>query len=186
MKFNEVLTVSLTLFAVIDIIGAIPVVLSLKQKIKHIQSEKTTLAAGALMIAFLFFGAEFLGYLGLDIKSFAVAGSIVMFIIALEMVLGINIFRTDPDTTTGSIVPIAFPVIAGSGTLTTIMSMKALFDVYTILTAIAFNLIIIYVVLKSSSLIERALGKNGMLLIRKFFGLILMAIAVKVFKSNIL
>lgn len=186
MKFNEVLTVSLTLFAVIDIIGAIPVVLSLKQKIKHIQSEKTTLAAGALMIAFLFFGAEFLGYLGLDIKSFAVAGSIVMFIIALEMVLGINIFRTDPDTTTGSIVPIAFPVIAGSGTLTTIMSLKAMYDVYTILSAIAFNLIIIYVVLKSSSLIERALGANGMLLIRKFFGLILMAIAVKVFKSNII
>ncbi len=186
MKFNEVLTVSLTLFAVIDIIGAIPVVLSLKQKIKHIQSEKTTLAAGALMIAFLFFGAEFLGYLGLDIKSFAVAGSIVMFIIALEMVLGINIFRTDPDTTTGSVVPIAFPVIAGSGTLTTIMSLKAMYDVYTILSAIAFNLIIIYVVLKSSSLIERALGANGMLLIRKFFGLILMAIAVKVFKSNII
>lgn len=186
MKFNEVLTVSLTLFAVIDIIGAIPVVLSLKQKIKHIQSEKTTLAAGALMIAFLFFGAEFLSYLGLDIKSFAVAGSIVMFIIALEMVLGINIFRTDPDTTTGSIVPIAFPVIAGSGTLTTIMSLKAMYDVYTILSAIAFNLIIIYVVLKSSSLIERALGANGMLLIRKFFGLILMAIAVKVFKSNII
>ncbi len=185
MQFNEVLTASLTLFAVIDVIGAVPVIIGIRQKTQSLESGKATLAAGLLMFAFLFFGETFLGYLGLDIKSFAVAGSIVMFIIALEMVLGIDLFRTDPDLSSGHVVPIAFPIIAGSGTLTTIMSLKALYSIYTLLAAIAVNLLVVYIVLLSTGVIERRLGKNGLMVLRKFFGVILMAIAVKVFRGNL-
>jgi multiple antibiotic resistance protein len=126
-----------------------------------------------------------LKYLGLDIKSFALAGSFVMFILALEMVLGIDIFRTDPNTPSGSIVPIAFPIIAGSGTLTTILSLKAIYDKSTILMGILPNVLLIFIVLKSTGFIERKIGKAGMITIRKFFGVILLAIAVKLFKGNL-
>lgn len=182
---QEILTVSFTLFAVIDIIGSIPVVVNLREKIGHIQSEVATLVAGLLMTIFFLVGEKFLNVLGIDIHSFAQAGSIVIFIIGLEMVLGRDLFKVDPDPKSGSIVPIAFPIIAGSGTLTTIMSLKSQFEAANIYIGILINLFVVYLVLKSTSRIERALGKGGLLVIRKFFGVILIAIAVKIFKNNL-
>lgn len=184
-SFDEILTVSFTLFAVIDIIGSIPLLISLRQKIGHIQSEKVTVASAILMILFLFIGEPFLNLMGVDISSFAIAGSIVLFILGLEMVLGIDIFRADPDPSTGSIVPVAFPIIAGSGTLTTVISLKADYATLSILIGIVLNLALVYIVLKSTSFLEKKLGQAGVIIIRKFFGLILLAIAVKIFRSNI-
>lgn len=182
---KEIITVSFTLFAVIDIIGSIPVIINLREKIGHIQSEVATLVAGLLMTLFFFVGEEFLNVLGLDIHSFALAGSIVIFIIGLEMILGRDLFKIDPDTKSGSVVPIAFPIIAGSGTLTTIMSLKSDFGAANIYAGILINLVFIYIVLKLTNRIERILGKGGLMVIRKFFGVILIAIAVKIFKSNL-
>jgi multiple antibiotic resistance protein len=186
MEFDlkEILTISFTLFAVIDVVGSIPVIITLRNKLGHIQSEVATLVAGLLMFLFLFLGESFLGLLGVDISSFALAGSIVIFIIGLEMVLGREFFKNDGDAKTGSIVPIAFPIIAGSGTLTTIMSLKADFQFNNLLVGILLNLIVVYVVLKSTNRIEKALGKGGLMVLRKFFGVILLAIAMKIFKSN--
>jgi multiple antibiotic resistance protein len=181
---KEILTVSFTLFAVIDVIGSIPVIINLREKLGHIQSEVATLVAGVLMLVFLLFGQSFLALLGVDLGSFALAGSIVIFIIGLEMVLGREFFKNDGDAKTGSIVPIAFPIIAGSGTLTTIMSLKADFGFYNLLVGILINLVVVYIVLKSTNRIEKALGKGGLMVLRKFFGVILLAIAMKLFKSN--
>lgn len=183
-SFDEILAVSFTLFAVIDVIGSIPVIISLRSKIGNIESEKITLAAGLLMLVFLFIGEQFLDLLGVDIKSFAIAGSIVIFIIGLEMILGIDIFKADPDPSSGSIVPVAFPIIAGSGTLTTVISLKSNYLPENIVIGILINLLLIYIVLKSINFIERKLGKGGLLIVRKFFGLILIAIAIKIFKAN--
>ena len=185
MRFNEIITVTFTLFAVIDMLGSVPVVVSLKKKIKGISSWKVTAASAFFMIAFLFVGEHFLKFLGLDKQSFAVAGSIVMFILGLEMVLGIDIFRTDPNTESGSVVPIAFPIIAGSGTLTTILSLKAIYTEVEILIGIVINLGVIFLVMASTDFIERKLGQATLLTMRKFFGIILLSIAVKIFKSNI-
>lgn len=187
LAIKEIITVSFTLFAIIDMLGSAPVLISLKAKMGgHIKSGQATFASGALMIAFLFFGEEFLGLLGLDVKSFAVAGSIVIFILGLEMVLGIEFFQADKSGKVGgSVVPIAFPLIAGSGTLTTIMSLKANFYDGNILIGILVNLVIIFLVLRSLKWIEKALGPNGLMVVRKFFGVILLAIAVKIFGTNI-
>jgi multiple antibiotic resistance protein len=182
---KEILTVTFTLFAVIDMLGSIPILISLRDKMGGvIRSTQATLASGALMILFLFVGREFLKLLGLDVRSFAVAGSIVIFILGLEMVLGLEFFKPDKNAKSGSVVPIAFPLIAGSGTLTTIMSLKANYSDINILTGILINCVVIYLVLKSLKWIERALGPNGLAVIRKFFGVILLAIAVKIFSSN--
>ena len=189
-NFQEFLTLTFTLFAVIDVVGSVPMLISMKEKMGGINAWKVTLISGALMVLFFFIGKPFLNILGVDIKSFAVAGSIVIFILGLEMVLGIEFFKADKNAPSGTIVPIAFPLIAGSGTLTTIMSLKATFEradrnEYMILVAILINLIVIYVVLRSLNLIEKALGKAGLLAVRKFFGVILLAIAVKVFAANV-
>ncbi len=187
LSMQETLTVSFTLFAVIDMIGSIPVLISLRDKMGGvIRSSQATLASGALMILFLFVGKEFLGLLGLDVSSFAVAGSIVIFILGLEMVLGLEFFKPDKNAKAGSVVPIAFPLIAGSGTLTTIMSLKANYRDINILSGILINCVVIYIVLTSLRWIERALGPNGLAVIRKFFGVILLAIAVKIFSTNII
>ena len=186
IAIKEIVTVSFTLFAVIDMLGSIPVLVSLKEKFGGpIKSMQATVVSAALMILFLFLGKEFLNLLGLDVKSFAVAGSIVIFILGLEMVLGIEFFKPDKNAKSGSVVPIAFPIIAGSGTLTTIMSLKANYGDVNILIGILVNCIVIYLVLKSLKWIERALGPNGLSVVRKFFGVILIAIAVKIFSSNI-
>lgn len=183
---KEAATATFTLFAVIDVLGTIPVLITLKEKMGGtIRSLQATIASGALMILFLFLGKEFLKLLGLDVRSFAVAGSIVIFILALEMVLGIEFFKPDNNPKTGSVVPIAFPLIAGSGTLTTIMSLKANFEDINILVGILINCVVIYLVLVSLKWIEKALGPSGLAVIRKFFGVILLAIAVKIFGSNI-
>jgi len=186
LSFNEILTVSFTLFAVIDVIGSIPLLISLQNKMGEIRESRATLISGALMILFLFFGERFLGLLGVDIHSFAVAGSIVIFLLGLEMVLGHDFFKSDPKVKSGTVVPIAFPIIAGSGTLTTVMSLKANYDSPTILIGILVNLVIIYLTLHSLRLVERVLGDAGLLAVRKFFGVILLAIAVKIFSSNIM
>ena len=186
VAIKEILTVSFTLFAVIDMVGNIPVLASLREKMGgEIRSSQATLASGALMILFLFIGKQFLNLLGLDVQSFAVAGSIVIFIIGLEMVLGHEFFKSDGNAKSGSVVPIAFPLIAGSGTLTTIMSLKANYEDVNIFLGILINCVVIYMVLKSLKWIEKGLGPNGMMIIRKFFGVILLAIAVKIFGSNI-
>ena len=186
IAIQEILTISFTLFAVIDMLGSVPVLISMKEKMGgHIRSTQATLASGALMILFLFLGREFLHILGLDVKSFAVAGSIVIFIIGLEMVLGVEFFKSESNPKSGSVVPIAFPLIAGSGTLTTIMSLKANYQDVNILVGIVINLLVIYIVLKSLKWIERALGPSGLIVVRKFFGIILLAIAVKIFGTNI-
>ncbi|MBK6819408.1 MAG: MarC family protein [Bacteroidetes bacterium] len=185
ISLKEIVSASFALFAVIDILGSIPILISLKNKMGIISAYRATLVSGALMLIFLFVGKYFLEILGLDIKSFAVAGSIVLFILGLEMVLGWDFFKGDNNHKVGSIVPIAFPIIAGSGTLTTIMSIKSLFHHYNILIAILINLILIYIALKSLTWIEKILGPSGLLVIRKFFGIILIAISVKMFKTNI-
>jgi multiple antibiotic resistance protein len=184
-KIDELLTIVFTLFAVIDIVGSIPLLIAMKEKSGAIQSLKVTLISGGLMILFLFLGKPFLQLLGLDVKSFAVGGSIVIFLLGLEMVLGHEIFKGDKNAQSGAVVPIAFPIIAGSGTLTTIMSLKANYDELYIALGILINLVIVYAVLKSLNFIERLLGPGGLLAVRKFFGVILLAIAVKIFSSNV-
>ncbi len=189
INFDELLTVTFTLFAIIDIVGSVPMLIAYKEKMGGLNSIKATLISGALMVLFFFVGKPFLGLLGVDVKSFAVAGSIVIFILGLEMVLGIEFFKSEKDSKAGTIVPIAFPLIAGSGTLTSIMSLKATFEKhdkneYIILIAIFINLIIVYLTLISLNTIERILGKAGLMAVRKFFGVVLLAIAVKIFTTN--
>jgi multiple antibiotic resistance protein len=191
MEFNvkEFLTLSFTLFAVIDIVGTIPMLISIKKKLGDIHPLRVTLISGALMVLFFFIGKPLLNILGVDVRSFAVAGSIVIFILGLEMILGIEFFKSEQNGPTSTVVPIAFPLIAGSGTLTTIMSLKATFErtdknEYMILFAILVNLIVIFLVIRSLNVIERLLGKAGLMAVRKFFGVILLAIAVKIFASN--
>jgi len=184
INFSELLTVTFTLFAVIDVIGSVPILISLKEKMGEFSELKATLISGVLMILFLYLGKEFLKLLGVDIRSFAVGGSIVIFILGLEMVLGLEFFKSEKDIKSATIVPIAFPLIAGSGTLTTIMSLKANYGETTLLIAILINLAIVYLVLRSLKFIERLLGPAGLIAVRKFFGVILLAIAVKIFATN--
>ncbi|MEO7209543.1 MAG: MarC family protein [Chitinophagaceae bacterium] len=184
-SFNALLTVTFTLFAVIDIVGSVPLLVALKEKMGGIRTLQATLISGALMLVFLWVGEDFLNILGLDVHSFAVGGSIVIFLLGLEMVLGHEIFKGDTDAKSGSVVPIAFPIIAGSGTLTTIMSLKANYSELNIFLGILINLVVVYLVLRSLKWIERVLGKSGLTAIRKFFGVILIAIAVKIFSSNL-
>jgi multiple antibiotic resistance protein len=182
--YSELVTVSFTLFAIIDIVGSIPILITLKEKMGGLNAMKATIISGALMILFLFIGENFLHILGLDKKSFAVGGSIVIFILGLEMVLGMEFFKSDKNAKSSIAVPIAFPIIAGSGTLTTIMSLKANYHDQSILIAILINLVIVFAVLKSLNFLEKILGPAGLIAIRKFFGVILLAIAVKIFASN--
>jgi multiple antibiotic resistance protein len=184
LDFGELITVTFTLFAVIDIIGSVPILISLKQKMGGIRELRATLISGALMVLFLFVGEALLKLLNLDVGSFAVGGSIVIFIVGLEMVLGWEFFKSEKDVKAATVVPIAFPLIAGSGTLTTIMSLKANYGETSILIAILLNLIFVYIVLKSLGAIARLLGPAGLIAIRKFFGVILLAIAVKIFATN--
>jgi multiple antibiotic resistance protein len=183
-NFKEILTASMVLFAVIDIVGSVPIIISLRNKVGHIQSEKASVVAGIIMIAFLFIGEEILNLIGIDVNSFAVAGALVIFFLAIEMILGITLYKDD-EPETASIVPIAFPLIAGAGTITTLLSLRAEYYVENIIVAIVVNIIFVYLVLKSSKKIESVLGKNGLNVIRKVFGVILLAIAVKLFAANI-
>jgi multiple antibiotic resistance protein len=184
INWKDIFTISMILFAVIDIVGSIPIIVDLRSKMGHIQSEKASIVASVIMIAFLFVGEEILKLIGIDANSFAVAGSFVLFFLALEMILGIRLYKED-NPSTASIVPIAFPLIAGAGTMTTILSLRAAYDKINIIIAIVINVIVVYGVLKSSGKIERLLGNNGLGVIRKIFGVILLAIAVKLFAANV-
>ncbi|MET7028915.1 MarC family protein [Sediminicola luteus] len=183
-NFKEIFTASMILFAVIDIVGSIPIIISLRNKVGHLHSGRASIVAACIMIAFLFIGEEILKLIGIDVNSFAVAGSFILFFLAIEMILGISLYKDDiPET--ASIVPIAFPLIAGAGTITTLLSLRSEFLVENIIVAVIVNIIFVYLVLKSSRKIEKVLGKNGLGVIRKVFGVILLAIAVKLFASNI-
>ena len=181
---KEILTATMVLFAVIDIVGSIPIIIDLRQKVGHIQSEKASIVAMLIMIMFVFLGVQILNLIGIDVYSFAVAGSFVMLFLALEMILGVRLYREESPST-ASVVPLAFPLIAGAGTMTTILSLKAEFHTVNIIIAIVLNIIFVYAVLKSSNRIERLLGTGGINVIRKIFGVILLAIAVKLFASNV-
>lgn len=184
VNFSEILSVTMVLFAVIDIVGSIPVIISLRNRVGHIQSEKATSAATVIMILFLFVGEGILKLFGVDIASFAVAGSLVLFFLALEMILGVRIYK-EAEPESASIVPIAFPLIAGAGTLTTLVSIRSEFETINIIFGILINAVLVYVVLKNTQRLEHILGKNGINVLRKVFGIILLAISVKLFTSNL-
>ena len=185
-SFKEIATASMILFAVIDIIGNIPIVISLRKRVGHIHSEKASIIAAVVMNLFLFLGESILKLIGINVNEFAVAGAFILFFIALEMILGITLFKDDgssPDM--ASVFPLAFPMLAGPGTLTTLLSLRAEYALENVIVAVIVNVIIIYIVLKTSGKLQRVLGKNGIAVIQKIFGVILLAIAVKLFTSNI-
>ena len=182
-NFKQILSVTMILFAIIDILGSIPIVIALRNKVGHIQSEKASLVALLIMILFLFIGDEMLKIIGLDVSSFAIAGSMVIFIIAMEMILGINFFKEEVSES-ASIVPLAFPLIAGSGTLTTLLSLKSEYETPNIIVGIILNIVFVYIVLKNTIYLEKILGKTGLNILRKAFGIILLAIAIKLFRNN--
>lgn len=185
-NIKQIFTAFMVLFAVIDIIGNIPIIIDLRKKVGHIQSEKASVIAGGIMILFLFVGQSLLSLIGIDVNSFAVAGAFILFFIALEMILGVTLYKEDDSNSiTASVFPLAFPLIAGPGSLTTILSLRAEYEIQNIIIAIILNVLFIYMVLKTSSRIERFLGPNGIRIIRKIFGVILLAIAVKLFAHNI-
>jgi len=183
---KEILSVTLILFSVIDVLGSIPVIVDFRRKLGKIESEKATIAAGFIMIIFLFLGERLLSLFGVDVASFAIAGAIILFLLGLEMILGREIFKHESvDTGAASIVPIAFPIIAGAGTMTTLLALRSAYEIQNILIGILFNLIFVYLVLKSSNWLETKLGPGGIDILRKVFGIILLAIAVKLFKTNL-
>jgi multiple antibiotic resistance protein len=184
LSFHEILTVSTILFAVIDIIGSIPAILSVRTKVGTIYPEKATLVSLLIMVVFLFIGQNILDFLGVDVASFAIAGSLVLFFLALEMILGIKLYK-DELPSTASVVPIAFPLIAGTGTMTTLLSLRSAYTVETILIGIFLNIILVYLVLKNLRFLEKLLGPGGINIVRKVFGIILLAIAIKLFRSNV-
>jgi multiple antibiotic resistance protein len=185
-NFKEIFTAFMILFAVIDIVGNIPIIIDLRKKVGHIQSEKAALIAGLIMIIFLFLGKSILNLIGIDVNSFAIAGAFVLFFLALEMILGITLYKEEENNSmTASIFPLAFPLIAGPGSLTTLLAIRSEFRIENIIVAVIVNVLVIYLVLKTSAKIEHIIGKNGISIIRKVFGVILLAIAVKLFTTNI-
>ena len=185
IMLNEIITITMTLFAVIDIFGSIPIVLDLREKFGKIESLKATLISFFIMVLFLFTGERALSFLGIDVASFSIAGGLILFFMGLELVLGLTFFKSEPDTEGSSIVPLAFPLIAGPGSLTTIISFNSLYPFYTILIGIILNLIVVYITLKFSDKLSKVLGKNGMMVLRKVFGIICLAIAIKMIKFNL-
>ena len=185
-SIKEILTAFMVLFAVIDIVGNIPIIIDLRKKAGHIQSEKASVIAGIIMIVFLFLGDSILKLIGIDVHSFAVAGAFILFFIALEMILGITLYKQEEGSPmNASVFPLPFPLIAGPGSLTTLLSLKSEFHTENIIIAVIVNVVVIYIVLKTSTRIERIIGQNGIDIIRKVFGVVLLAIAVKLFTSNI-
>lgn len=183
---REIFSVSLILFSVIDILGSIPIIINLRKKVGHIQSGKATIAAGVLMVLFLLIGKSILNLFGIGVDDFAIAGALIIFALGAEMILGIEIFKPDPEaTTSASIVPIAFPLIAGAGTLTTILTLKSEYTQLNIGVGIVINLAVVFVVLKSTDWLEMKLGKTGLDVLRRIFGIILLSIAIKIFKTNL-
>ncbi len=184
-NFGEIVSVTLILFSIIDIPGSVPIIIDLRKKAGKIESGKATLVAGVIMVTFLFLGESILKLFNIDVASFSVAGAIIIMIIGMEMILDRDFFRSGPDTSdSSSIVPLAFPLIAGAGSLTTILSLKAAYGQMNILIGIIVNMIFVYIVLKSASWLERKIGKAGFNIMRKVFGIILLSLAVKLLKEN--
>ncbi len=185
MDFNvkEIATITMILFAVIDVVGSLPILLDLQNKHGKLQAEKATLVSGSIMIVFLFIGEQILKLIGIDVSSFAIAGSFIIFFLAMEMILGIKFYKEDT-AATASIVPIAFPLIAGTGTLTTLLSIRAEYKIENIIVAILVNLFFVYMVLRNTYRLEQVLGVSGINILRKVFGVILLAIAVKLFRTH--
>ena len=182
---TELLKSAMVMFAVIDIVGSIPFLLDIKQKAGDIHPERATIVALGIMLAFLFLGEGVINFLGIDVNSFAVAGSIVMFFMALEMILGVTLFKQSAQSMkTATIVPVAFPLIAGAGSMTSIISLRAEFAAVNIALAILINMALVYFVLRMTGRIERLLGEGGIAILQKVFGIILLAIAVKLFSAN--
>jgi len=186
IDFLEILTASLVLFAVIDIVGSIPIILDIKKKSGDISAERATIVSLVIMLVFLFIGQRIIELIGIDIYSFAVAGSFVILFLALELILGIELFKHDnTPRKVASVVPLAFPIIAGAGSMTTLIALRAEYESVNIVIAIFINMILVYIVLKLTNQIERLLGEVGIAILKKVFGVILLAIAVKLFSSNI-
>jgi multiple antibiotic resistance protein len=183
VRFVDIITVFMVLFAVIDITGSVPVIIDIKRKTGHIDAEKATLVAFVLMLVFLFAGEPFLNLFGIDVSSFAIAGSFVLLLLGMEMVLGVEFFKYESQKQT-SIVPLAFPLIAGAGSLTTILSLKAMYSAWTILIAMTLNMVVVYIVLRATRIVDKILGTTGILVLQKIFGVILLAIAIKLFLTN--
>lgn len=185
IRISDIITISLTLFAIIDVLGNVPAIISMKSRGTVLQPMQTTLFAGALMVLFLFLGNSILQLLGIDVQSFAIAGSVVIFLLGLEMILGIHIFKAAADGgSSGSLIPIGFPLLVGAGTLTVIISLRSLYSVYNILIAVLLNIIVMYIVLRSTTVIERKISKPGLHAITKFFGVISLALAIQIFRNN--
>ena len=187
MEINDILIITVTLFAVVDILGALPLIISIRQKQGEINSVKATFVSFFIMLLFLFLGESLLHVIGVDVQSFSIAGSIVIFLLALEMILNIELFKSNDQDNSGTIVPVAFPLIAGAGTLTTILSLRAIqaYSHYEIIIGIILNLLFVFFVLKTTGKIERLLGKSGVNVLRRVFGIVLLAIAIKIFKTGL-
>lgn len=186
INFKEFFSVTLILFSVIDILGALPFIIDLKRKFKKIDALKITLVSGLLLYSFLFIGESILTLFGVDVQSFAVAGGLIMFFLGLEMVLNIEIFKHDPQLNQSSpIVPLAFPLIAGAGSMTTLISLNAEYHRINIILGVFFNLIFVFFVLRASAFIDKKVGVTGSIILRKFFGTILLAMAIRLIKKNI-
>ena len=184
MHLKDITIITMTLFVVIDIIGSVPIILDLKKKAGGLQAGKAALSAGIIMILFVFFGEGMLRFIGISVNSFAVAGALIIFFFAMEMILGIQLFK-DEEPETASIVPLAFPLIAGAGSLTTILSLRSQYSLLSVIIGVVLNLILVYIVIKKASSIERMIGKNGISVLRRIFGIILLAIAIQMFTSNL-
>lgn len=184
LHLKDITIITMTLFVVIDIIGSVPIILDLKKKAGGLQAGKAALSAGIIMILFVFFGEGMLRFIGISVNSFAVAGALIIFFFAMEMILGIQLFK-DEEPETASIVPLAFPLIAGAGSLTTILSLRSQYSLLSVIIGVVLNLLLVYIVIKKASSIERMIGKNGISVLRRIFGIILLAIAIQMFTSNL-
>ena len=184
VHLKDITIITMTLFVVIDIIGSVPIILDLKKKAGGLQAGKAALSAGIIMILFVFFGEGMLRFIGISVNSFAVAGALIIFFFAMEMILGIQLFK-DEEPETASIVPLAFPLIAGAGSLTTILSLRSQYSLLSVIIGVVLNLLLVYIVIKKASSIERMIGKNGISILRRIFGIILLAIAIQMFTSNL-
>jgi multiple antibiotic resistance protein len=183
LNIKEILAAFMVLFAIIDITGSIPIIIDIKSKGGVVKSEKVTLVSFLIFLAFLFIGSPLLRIFGIDVSSFAIAGSFIIFLIAMEMILGIELFKQDSQAG-GSIFPIAFPLIAGAGSITTVLSLKAEYQTINIFIALVLNMIVIFLVLRLTSAFEKILGQGGIQILRKVFGVILLSIAIKLFLTN--
>lgn len=184
LNFLEIISAFIVLFAVIDILGSIPIIIDLRNKGNKIKATQASVVSFAILIVFLFVGKALLGLFGVDISSFAIAGSFVLFLIAIEMILGVTIFRHDSPSG-ASLVPIAFPLIAGAGSFTTLLALRAEYATINIILALFLNIVVVYTVLKITSRIERLIGQGGIYVLKKFFGIILLAMAIKLFSNNV-